>query len=638
VTGVRVPGPVAPIRTDTSALRPLAASDVRLGPGFWGDRQLRNRDATLAHVHGYLETAGNLANLRAVADSGAATAFQGMVFADSDIYKWLEALAWELARDPAPKLERMLRETTRLLRDAQDGDGYLNSYYQRHATGTRWSDLPSGHELYCLGHLIQAAVADARATGATGLLAVARRFADLAWATFGPDGRAGICGHPEVETALVELYRLTGDARYLRLAARFVDLRGHGLLGPGPFGSAYYQDDVPVREARTLTGHAVRALYLATGAVDVAVETGDRPLLDAVVRQWASTIATKTYLTGGQGSRQYGEAFGDPYELPPDTAYAETCAGIASVMLSWRLLLATGHARYADHIERTLFNLVAASTSADATQFFYVNPLQRRGLTAEGRAAWFHCACCPPNLLRLLASLQSYVATTHPGGVQLHQFAAGHVDTVLPDGRRVAFDVDTDYPWSGRIAVTVVRTGNAPWSLALRVPGWASHSTVTVAGGPSRPEVDQHGYTVVTRRWRVGDVVTLDLDMTPRVVEPHPRIDAIRGCVALERGPLVYCLEQVDQEAGVDLADVAVPATPAPRVAHRDDLLGDTNVLELDGAVRTPATWGGRAYRPVTAAADDYRPTGLIAVPYHQWANRQVAAMRVWIPRIMSMR
>ncbi len=625
-------GPVAPVRTDTSALRPLGLTDVTLGPGFWGDRQQRNRTATMPHVAASLETAGNFANLRAVVAGGGP--HQGMLFADSDVYKWLEALGWSGA-DPAA-----VAATTELLAAAQDDDGYLDTYFQLGMGAGRWTDLPFGHELYCLGHLIQAAVADVRGTGATALLDVARRFADLAWSTFGPDGVPGVPGHPEVETALVELYRETRDERYLTLAGLFLDRRGHGLLGPGRFGSAYYQDDVPVRSARIMRGHAVRALYLATGMLDVYVETGDRSLLDAVVAQWDTAVATQTYLTGAHGSRHTDESFGEPYELPPDRAYAETCAGIASVMLCWRLLLITGEGRYADDLERALYNVVAASTSDDGKHFYYVNPLQVRGAgpdgdphespeggsggpavrTGIGRQPWFDCACCPPNLLRLLASLHCYVATVSGDGAQVHLYCAGSFDTTLPDGRAVGFDVATDYPSSGRVTVTITRTDGSPWSLSLRIPGWSRHTSVSA---PDATRADARGYAVLTRPWRVGDVVTLDLDLSPQVVRPHPRIDAVRGCVAFTRGPLVYCLEQVDQSA--DLLDVAVSSDVLPRVGDRDGRAA----LELDGVARTPTDDQPYSSSPHPVAE---RPVTLVAIPYHAWANREPGAMRVWVP------
>ncbi len=343
-------------------------------------------------------------------------------------------------------LDAKIDELAAVLAKAQSCDGYLNTRY-----GTaRYTDLEWGHELYCYGHLIQAGVARLRCHGEDLLVEVARRAADHVCAEFGPDGRQDICGHPEIETALVELYRATGERRYLDQAKLFVERRGHGRLADIEFGRAYYQDDVPVRDRRVFSGHAVREFYFACGAVDVAVETGDEELLGAIVRQWERTVAARTYVTGATGSRHAGESFGVDFELPPDRAYGETCAAIGSVMLSWRLLLATGEARFADLIERTLFNAVAVSPSLDGRSFFYSNPLQVREpgerpdldrplprSSAGLRASWFDVACCPPNLARLMASLGTYQATTDPNGVQLHQLWPGSLSTsVRPDRDR----------------------------------------------------------------------------------------------------------------------------------------------------------------------------------------------------------
>ena len=346
---------VAPTGSARVRLRPLDPSGVRILGGLLGDRQRVNREVTILRGAEELERAGTLENLRLAA--GRATGSrQGMVFSDSDVYKWLEAIAWEIGREPSPELEALARETTELVAAAQEPDGYLGSYGQVVDPAWRWTDLEQGHEFYCAGHLIQAGIASVRATGDTSLLTVARRFADLIDEVFGGDSRAETDGHPEIEVALVELYRQTGEGRYLRLADTLTSRRGFGMFAGGRFDLRYYQDDEPVREARAIVGHAVRALYLAAGATDLYTETGDDALLASMLRQWDDLASTKTYLTGGVGSRHYDEAFGDSYELPPDRAYCETCAAIASIMWNWRLLLVTGESRFADLLERTLYN------------------------------------------------------------------------------------------------------------------------------------------------------------------------------------------------------------------------------------------------------------------------------------------
>ena len=427
--------------------------------------------------------------------------------------------------------------------------------------------------------------------------------------------------------ALVELYRATGEARYLELARLHIDRRGHGLLGSGRFGSPYWQDHLPVREAPGVAGHVVRQLYLDAGAVDVATETGDTELLDAVHRRWRDMVATRSYLTGGLGSRHEHEGFGDPYELPPDRAYAETCAAIASVMLAWRLLLATGDPDCADVIERTIYNGVLSGVSAEGTRFFYVNPLQRRthrvaaDAGAGERAPWYACACCPPNLVRTFGSWPQCLATTDQGGVQVHQYATGEIHAAIPAGD-VRLAVETDYPWDGRVRLTILEAPDGPWTLALRVPAWARSGAVdwaaTSGDSPqaSLPAPIREGDRAVssTRSWRAGDEVVLDLDMPARLTEPASRLDASRGCYAIERGPLVYSIESADLPEGVELEDVAIAPTARPEPVPRPDV--GPGVIGLV----TPAAVAGQG------------PMTLTAVPYHAWGNRSVGAMRVWIP------
>jgi DUF1680 family protein len=536
-------------------------------------------------------------------------------FLDSDVYKWLEGAGWELGRSHDRRIAAMADEAIGIVEAAQRPDGYLNTFVQVLAPGTEYQDLAWGHELYCIGHLLQAALAWHRALGDERLLLVAERAVASVERELGPDGRVGIDGHPEIEMALVELYRATGDRRHLDLARAFIDRRGNGLLGSGRFGRAYWQDHKPVGEAASVAGHAVRQMYLDCGAVDVAVETGDQALLDAVVRGWRDMVATKMYLTGALGSRHRDEAFGDPYELPPDLAYAETCAAIGSVMLAWRLHLATGDPACADVLERTLYNGVLSGLSLDGTAFFYVNPLQRRtqrGWAEPGtgqRAPWYACACCPPNLMRTIASLPQVVATNDPGGVQVHQFATGEIRAAVPGGT-ATISIATDYPWDGRVQATVVETPATPWTLSLRVPGWSTGAIVRVTGGDASPA---SGPTIgETRTWQPGDTLTLELDLPVRVTHPHPRVDAVRGTVALERGPLVYCLETDDLDDGIELEDVTIDPSVEPRPVQRTDLGG------LIG-LSLPARAGSSSIE-------------IGAIPYHAWGNRSAGGMRVWVP------
>ncbi|MGN9845946.1 glycoside hydrolase family 127 protein [Nonomuraea sp. H19] len=617
-------GPAVP--STRAVLRPIGIRDVVITGGPLARWQRINHEASVPLGLEQMERSGVLPNLRRAAGEGEGP-FQGYRFQDSDLYKQLEAISWEHARAPEPRYAEFIDEAAAVLARAQRPDGYLNSHYQVVKPDKIYAELEYSHEMYCAGHLFQAAVAAARAGVGDNLLAVARRFADHLVAVFLTGGNDGIDGHAEVETALVELYRLTGERTYLELAGKLLDNRGKGLIMDSGMGMLYAQDHVPVREADTAVGHAVRQLYLESGIVDVYLETGDESLLECSVRRWEDLVATKTYITGGHGSRHDGEAFGERYELPPDRAYSESCAAIASIHWNWRLLLATGHGRHADLIERTLYNAFAASTSADGIRFFYVNPLQRRNDLVEDaylgrRREWFACACCPPNIMRLVASLGGYLATETDTGLQLHQYVPG---TLAGGGARLR--VDTDYPWDGLIRVTVEEAPAGEWELALRIPSWSESTSVN--GRLANPGAD--GYFRIRRPWTSGDTVELQLDMTPRLMHPHHRIDAVRGSAALQRGPLVYCFEQADQPEGVEVDDLAIAPGAEPRAITVPELdgVGRTALLEIDAvAVDQP-----RDGLPYTAkpSATTARATAT-AVPYFQWDNRDGGAMRVWIP------
>jgi DUF1680 family protein len=624
---------VVPSERAMSRLRPLDGSDVTLIGGFWADRLRLNRSTTIGHGWEQLERVGTLGNLRLAA--GASGTYQALSdtsgaafpFLDTDVYKWLEAVGWELGRGRDEEMERAADVAIGLVGDAQRPDGYVHSYVQVVGGGIPYGDLAWSHEFYCVGHLIQAAVAWTRSVGDDRLLTIAMAAADHIDRTFGPGRTVAIDGHPEVEMALVELYRVTREDRYLALASRLLEARGHGLLDGGRFGSSYWQDHLPVREAPTVAGHAVRQLYLDCGAVDVAVETGDGALLDAVIRRWTDMVATRSYLTGGLGSRHRDEAFGDPYELPPDRAYAETCAAIASVMLAWRLLLATGESRFADTIERTMLNGVLSGLGLDGTSFFYVNPLQRRSHRAPsgghaGRAPWYPCACCPPNLMRTLSSWEQYLATADIDGVQLHQFASSTIRAGVAGGV-VALEIDTAYPWDGAVNVLVVETPGVPWTLTTRVPDHVRSGSVSRPDGSVEAIEPGAGTWSHPRTWSAGDTIELRMDLDPRVIRSDPRVDATRGCVALTRGPLVYCVETADIPAGVELEDVSVAASVEPVAVPRDDLGPSFVGLALDAVVR-PNRRGAAGARATEVEIG--------AIPYFAWANRAVEAMRVWIP------
>jgi DUF1680 family protein len=640
--------PVVPTPSSAARRRPIGLEGVTLTGGLWADRRRTNRRVTLLHGARQLDAAGNLANLRAAAAAGAGAYSGGMddagltlPFLDSDVYKWLEAVGWELGQQANEELAGQADGTIALVAAAQRDDGYLNSYVQLAKPDRPFHDLEWGHELYTIGHLLQAAIAWKRSVDDDRLLSIAERAVERIQAELGPGRRELIDGHPQIEMALVELFRLTAEPKHLELAATLIERRGRGLLRPDRFGPAYWQDHQAVRTAPEPAGHAVRQLYLDCGAVDLAVETHDRELLDAVVRRWQVMIASRTYLTGGLGSHQRDEAFGDPYELPPDVAYAETCAAIASVMLAWRLLLATGETVYADHIERTAFNAVLAGLALDGRHFFYANPLQVRsgggqdslGPTSTHRRPWFPCACCPPNLMRFLATFPDLVATVDDHGLEVHQFAAATIVTDAPVGH-LEVRVETDYPWTGEVDLTVVEGPRRPWALAARVPAWCRRGSLLVDGDvrPIRPDA---GRVTVTRAWRPGDRLRIELEMPGRITAPDPRIDAVRGCVAVERGPLVYAVEEVDLPTSTTLETIRIDAAVAPVPAQPDPALPGATLLALRAETFETADADRWPYLDASGGDDpsEGRSTPLRAVPYHVWGNRRPGGMRVWLPR-----
>lgn len=625
---------VSTVRSGYTRLTTLPVAAVSVADGFWAERQQINRSVGLRHAYRQLEQAGNFHNLRLAAGLIAGQ-YRGPRYMDSDLYKWLEAVSYDLANRPDPQLEGWLDETAELLAAAQMPDGYLNAYFQAAAPEKRWKDLDHGHEMYCAGHLIQAAIACRRATGKSRLLEIARRLADHIDAVFGPGKRDGAPGHPEIEMALVELYRETGEARYLDLAGCLLSRRGRrrmrGLSGSDP---EYQQDHLPLREAGEVAGHAVRQLYLTAGATDVYLETGEAALMEALQRLWLDMSARKMHLTGGYGARFEGESFGYAYELPNERCYCETCAAIAAMMWNWRMLLATGQARFADSLERSLYNNFLSGISLDGRSYFYVNPLSSPG--GVGRSEWFGCACCPPNVMRQTAAVGQYIATRDAGGVQLHQYIAADLRVEGVAGGAARLSLETRYPWQGRVRITVQESPAAPWALSLRIPAWAGGAALALDGAPLDAALQPGSYARVERAWRPGETLELSLPLHPRLTRPNPRVDALRGSLAIERGPLVYCLEAVDQPQDAGLPDVRLDASAPLRASWQPDLLGGVVTVAAQGYAEDMSAWEGRLYRPAAEASPlppvAARPLELLAVPYYAWANRGSGPMRVWIP------
>lgn len=618
------PAPVVQTGASPHArLKPVGVREVSLKTGLLAERYQTNITAGISAGWKQLWESHTIPNFY-VASGQRPGKVEGPRYIDSDGYKWLEGACWAYAQTHDSNLKAWIDEFVDVIAAAQEEDGYVNTHFMGERKSLRFTDLNHAHEIYCFGHLTQAAVAHHRVTGEDKLLGVARRFADLLYRLFGPDGKWGTCGHPEAEMALVELYRETGEQRYLVLASRMIDARGR--KPPVLDGSAYLLDHAPLREQKEAVGHAVRALYLYAGATDLYLETGERALFEALQTLWHDVFTRKVYITGGLGARYDGEAFGAPYELPNLRAYAETCAAIAGFMWNWRLLHVQPEARYADAMEVALYNGILSGVSLDGTRYFYMNPLESRG--GYERQAWFGCACCPPNVHRTLASLPAYLYSLDDSTVYVHLYASSELNTRLPNGQPVQLQVETNYPWSGEISL---RVSQGRYRLALRIPGWAG--SVDLRVNSEMVEAPPGTYVVLERDWQAGDTVELSLPMPIQVMRANPRVEEDRSSGALMRGPVVYCVEEEDAP-GVNLMELYLPSSTSGLTAAYDgSLLGGVVAITGTALVDTVNRSEQPLYVPVSAyVAPKWRERTVRWIPYYAWANRGAGAMKVWLP------
>ncbi|MCC7494078.1 MAG: glycoside hydrolase family 127 protein [Fimbriimonadaceae bacterium] len=627
--------------TGARRLVPVSWRDVTVAAGFWGPRLATTRAVTLPLEYQQCQQTGRIDAFRLAWRDGDPN--PPHIFWDSDVAKWIEAAAYSLAVQPDTALQAQLDEVIALVVAAQQPDGYLNVHFTVVEPQKRWSNLRDWHELYCAGHLMEAAVAHFTATGDRRLLDCLARYADYIGTVFGrgEGQRRGYCGHEEVELALIKLFRATGEPRYRDLAAYFIDERGaqphyfdleaaerdQKPLAPwyGP-RHEYNQSHLPVRQQTTAEGHAVRAMYLYSGMADLAAETGDRDLLAALHALWADVTEQKMYVTGGVGSSGHGERFTSGYDLPNQTAYAETCAAIGLVFWAHRMLQLEPDRRYADVLELALYNGALSGISLDGRRFFYANPLladpqRHQGSFAVERQEWFGCACCPPNIARLLTSLGEYVAAVGQGALWVHLFVNGEIRATVA-GAPATVAVRTAYPWEGEVRLQVLAAPAAGLPLRLRIPAWAAGATLAVDGAPCPAVADASGY-LTTPPLPAGATAVLTLPLLPRRVWAKPEVREDNGRVALFRGPLLYCLEELDNGPGVDqLAPVGeLTAEWCP------DLLGGVTVLRGQG--RRRVSWSGELYRSTPPAWEE---VALTAVPYALWQNRGVGQMAVWLP------
>jgi uncharacterized protein len=630
-------------RAPRGGLTAVPFTDVRISDTFWSPRQQANRDRSIPHSIDWCEQSGRIRNF-AKAAGLVPGKFEGIFFNDSDVYKVIEGACYSLATHPDPVLSARIDDIISTIAAAQQKDGYLNTYYTLAEPGKRWTNFPVMHELYCAGHLFEAAVAHYQATGKRTLLDVACRFADHIDSVMGPGSgkRHAVPGHEEIELALMKLWRATGQERYAKLAQHFIDERGVERPDRKSAGE-YCQDHKPVREQSEVCGHAVRAMYLYSGMADVAAYTGDKGLTDALDRLWHDLVDKKMYVTGGIGSSASNEGFTTAYDLPNDAAYAETCAAIGNVMWNHRMNLlhlnllhqsderrkGHGDAKYADLMEQTLYNGMASGVSLDGTKFFYVNPLASRG--AHHRQPWFDCACCPSNMVRVLASLGGYVAAQSDDDIYINLYIDSTIRVKLAE-TTVTLRVETRYPWEDKVKITVTPEKSAIFSLCLRVPEWCGKDRQFLLNGTNPDMEDRPGYyTCIANTWKAGDTVEVTLPMEVRRIEAHPAVRANAGRVAIQRGPIVYCLEGTDNAGRA--RSLALPHDAKLEPMFRSDLLGGVTVLTGTARVATRQGWDGVLYRRVVEP--ESQP--VTAVPYCVWDNREAGDMVVWIPECAAL-
>ena len=627
-------------------LQPIPFTQVAFDDGFWAPRLEVNRTVTIPHIYRQLEATGRISafdlNFQRPVPSPIV-----LIFGDSDPAKWLEAASYSLATHPDPALGALVDSFVDKIVHAQQPDGYLNTHFIVAQPEMRWRNLRDWHELYCAGHMIEGAVAHYQATAERKLLDALSRYADHIDATFGrePGKKRGYCGHPEIELALVKLYHATRNPRYLKLATYFVDERGQQPNyfdqeareqgdDPAKFWAKTYeycQAHVPIREQTKVVGHAVRAMYLLSAVADLAHENNDSTLLETSERLWKNLVTKRLYLTGGIGAAHNIEGFTQDYDLPDETAYAETCATIGLMLWNHRMLQFSGEGKYADVLERALYNGFLSGVSLDGARFFYENPLASSG--HHHRESWFTCPCCPPNIARTLASLGGYFYSTGANDLWVHLYGQGRLKTEV-DGREVGLRQVTRYPWDGNVKLEISLASPQSFTLHLRVPAWCESWQVAVNSEQLAVNSEQlsvkDGYIHLTREWQPGDVVEYDMEMPIRTIWAHPAVRALQGRVALERGPIVYCVEGVDHgEIMLDRVSIDPQHVSNEfQVEHREDLLGGVSVLRGKGMVLEEIGWEDTLYRNKPPSSMDLDIT---AIPYYAWDNRAPGQMRIWM-------
>lgn len=624
-------------------ISPVPFTQVKITEGFWGQRLKASREVTIPLAFSKCEETGRYENFVKAASPDESHRPTGYSFDDTDVYKTIEGASYSMQTFPDKKLARYIDSVLLIVAGAQEPDGYLytartmNPAHPHDWAGSkRWEKVEElSHELYNLGHMIEGAVAHYQATGKRNFLDIAIRYADCAVREVGPHpGQARVVpGHQIAEMAMARLYVLTGEKKYLDFATYLLDTRGHTQRR-----DAYSQAHLPVPEQSEAVGHAVRAAYMYSGMADVAALTGDTSYIGAIGRIWDNIVGKKLYLTGGIGATSHGEAFGNNYELPNATAYCETCAAIGNVYLNHRLFLMHGDARYYDVLERTLYNGLISGVSLDGGGFFYPNPLESDG--RHQRQPWFGCACCPSNISRFIPSVPGYVYAVHDADVYVNLFMPGTADLKVAS-KKLQLRQTTSYPWKGDIRLEVNPARQLPFQLKIRIPGWVKGEvvpsdlysyndrneltySVSVNGIAVRAQLEK-GYFSILRKWKKGDVVEIHFDMEARTVKSHQLVEANRGRVAVERGPLVYCAEWPDNQHAI--FSILLNANPVFEAVHEADLLRGITTLRTTDAQAFSYTAGGKV------KVEDIT---LTLIPYYAWAHRGKGTMSVWLPDAVS--
>ena len=616
---------------------PVPFTSVKVTDSFWGQRLQASREVTIPLAFSKCEETGRYESFIKAAHPSDTYKVEGFSFDDTDVYKTIEGASYSLQTYPDKKLQKYIDSILVIVAGAQEPDGYLytartmNPKHPHNWAGKeRWVAVENlSHEFYNLGHMVEGAVAHYQATGKRNFLDIAIKYADCVCREIGngPEQKKYVPGHQIAEMALVKLYMVTGDKKYLDQAKFFLDTRGYTSRK-----DAYSQAHKPVVEQDEAVGHAVRAVYMYSGMADVAAITGDSSYIKAIDKIWDNIVSKKIYITGGIGARHAGEAFGNNYELPNLSAYCETCAAIGNVYMNYRLFLLHGDAKYFDVLERTLYNGLISGVSLDGGSFFYPNPLSSSG--KYSRKPWFGCACCPSNVSRFIPSLPGYVYAVKDDQVYVNLFLSNKAELKV-DKKKIILEQETDYPWKGDIRLKIAQ-GYQNFTMKLRIPGWVRGNVlpgdlyayadnqkpvyrVSVNGQTVESDVN-NGYLSIARKWKKGDVVEVHFDMLPRIVKANPKVEADRGRVAVERGPIVYCAEWPDNRFNIH--SVLLNQHPQFKVTEKPELLYGINQLTTDAQALSYDMAGKLVAKDVE----------LTLIPYYAWAHRGEGDMEVWLP------